>query len=216
MALIAKNILDTSAHGVTGVPLRIGDDRRCRHQHPKTWRSASISAWALPPRAGVYVSWETNIVSGAIAERDRCPIGRSAVRHDRSSITSSECGKDRAGFHGTHCWHSIAASTSAIGWRPRSRQPTPCRLRRRAQQHPSRESCRGDGDRTAASAASSTNLVCCCGSRPRGSRNRPSPGTTRSDVTSSAEMITTRSHLPGVDPILGDRHGLCCRWRTLR
>ena len=36
---------------------------------PKTCRRAWISAAALPPRAGVYVSWETNSSSGATSSR---------------------------------------------------------------------------------------------------------------------------------------------------
>ena len=56
---------------------------------PNTFRSAAISAAALPPRAGVYVSCETNTVLGAIAVRFT-PKRLSAER-TRFSTTSATC-----------------------------------------------------------------------------------------------------------------------------
>ena len=52
--LDGQHVLDADAHGCArSEPLGVGDDHLVGAAAPNTARRAVISAWALPPRAGV-------------------------------------------------------------------------------------------------------------------------------------------------------------------
>ncbi len=154
---------------------------------PKTRRSALISAAALPPRAGVYVSCETNIVEGAIACRD---TPRPSASRTRDSMTPPMCSTSSL-----VPWKALLAvtapSTSQMGWMPRSRAASADSTTSAAAPTPTIIPCRRRSNGVAASSTRSS-----VAAAPVARNPEVTQGSRCSPVASSAETMTTRLHRP--------------------
>ena len=154
---------------------------------PNTWRNALTSAAALPPRAGVYVSWEMNTIAGAISSRE-APRASAWATTDSMTLpmwsTSSRVP-----------WNALLAvtapSNSQIGRMPRWRAEPGVSTTIAAAPMPRIIPWRRRSNGTAASSTSAS-----VAAAPDARKPEPIQPSSTSDVTSSAAMMTTRSHRP--------------------
>ena len=154
---------------------------------PNTRRRAWISAAALPPRAGVNVSWETKTVSGAIAAR---VTPRASACRTTSSMTPPmwlTSSRDP--------WNALLAvtapSTSQIGVTPRSRAAAALSTTMPIAPIPRIIPWRRTSNGSAASSTTSS-----VAAAPDARKPEPTQGISVSEVTSSAATTSTRRQRP--------------------
>ena len=155
---------------------------------PKTWRSARTSADALPPRAGVYVSWDTKTVSEARAWRST-PHFASASATSRSMTSAMWSTSSRLP------WKALLATTvlmtSQMGQSPRSAAASRSSTTSAAPPIPMMRPWRR---RSKGRAASSTRAS--VAAAPEARKPDANHGNMWSVVMSSAVTTMTRRHLP--------------------
>ena len=154
---------------------------------PNTCRRAVISAAALPPRAGVYVSWDMNMVSAAMSVR-RTP--RFSALATSCSMVAATCATSSR-----VPWNALLRvtvdSTSQMGCIPRSRVASGDSTTRAAAPMPTIIPCRRRSNGVAASSTRSS-----VAAAPLARNPEPTQGRSVSEETSSADTMTTRRHRP--------------------
>ena len=150
-------------------------------------RKARTSDCAEPPRAGVYVSWEKNTVSAAMSCRSifqRCSISVMKL----STVSATWSTSNRVPWKAEFA--VVAPSNSAIGCTPRS---SASEFRSTTNAAAPIPRMRPFLRRSNGSAVSSTTLL--VAAAPDAAKPPPIHSHKSSPVTSSADMMTTRSTL---------------------
>ena len=191
-----QDVLDSDAHRVASVPLRVGDhDSVCIA--PEDCAQRVDLGDALPPRAGVYVSWDTKTVSGAMSCRRAARFG---LPHD-VSMTPAMC------FTSSRLpWKALLAvtvpSTSQIGCTPRSRAASADSTTIPAAPIPMINPCRRLSKGSAASSTASSVAAAPEARKPEPTHRQVVGG----DVVAGDDDDAAAA--PGPDPVLGQGHGL--------